>query len=71
MFIKELDYTIDLSKIIYIKRSDALLPPNIYKPYIMVIFNNNIEIRLYYDKEEILNARYNYLSNLLVDMVKQ
>lgn len=69
MFIKELDYTIDLSKIIYIKRS-IVLPPNIYKPYIMVIFNNNIEIRLYYDNEEILNDRYDYLSNLLVEKIK-
>ena len=70
MFIKELDYTIDLSRITYIKRNDVLAL-NIYKPYIMVIFNNNIEIRLYYDNEEILNDRYDYLSNLLVDMVKQ
>lgn len=70
MFIKELDYTIDLSRIVYIKRNDVLAL-NIYKPYIMVIFNNNIEIRLYYDNEEILNDRYDYLSNLLVDMVKQ
>lgn len=59
MFIKELDYTIDLSQITYIKRSDALLPPNTYKPYIMVIFNNNMKIRLYYDKLEQLLC-YNY-----------
>ena len=71
MFIKELDYTIDLSKIIYINRSGAILSLKTNKPYIMVVFNNNMEIRLYYDNEEILNERYNYISNLLVDMVKQ
>lgn len=76
MFIKELDYTIDLSKIVYIKRSDAFLPPNtskeyISKPCIIIIFDNNIKIWLYYDNNEILNERYNYISNLLVENIKQ
>lgn len=71
MFIKELDYTIDLSKITYINRSGTTLSLKTNTPYIMVVFNNDMEIRLYYDNEEILNERYNYISNLLVDMVKQ
>ena len=71
MFIKELDYTIDLSRITYIKRSGTTLSLKTNTPYIMVVFNNDMEIRLYYDNEEILNERYNYISNLLVDMVKQ